>query len=439
MNRGPTPLNPRAALFIGAALFSTPVLGQETPAQTAPPAPVVAPPPAATPERAIQIAPSAPIVQPVPDVPKPQTPPSYATERAPRAAPVPTRAAAPAREARSVTRSVTRAAPVAASAPTAPAVPPSAPVATSPEPVALPTQSVETDPLTQNEVAPLAPETAPAAETSTATQETSNNNLWWILGLGALALIVLALLLSRRRRDPEPERVYVDPVVTKPAEPVAMPAEPIAVIPVPVVENRLNRAPIVEPEVREKQAVVAAADDVSVSTPAKEDLVGVADAVAPVARRPWIELGMRPIRAGTSTDEALVDFELTVGNSGDTAAKDVRISTFMLTDMGSESDLERVMSERRDDSAVSPVTIEPGEGTRIDAHLTMPKGDLGRNFHPVVVADARYTLPDGSQGRTCAAFRIGSPGDGSIQPLASGPAHVTETVEAELVGKPERA
>jgi hypothetical protein len=301
-------------------------------------------------------------------------------------------------------------------------------------------------------VAPV--ETAPA--TTVTTQQTSRSTLPWLIGGIVLVIAGFAalMLLLRRRREGQ---AYAGTAYRAPIEPVAEPvAAPVAAAlaraPEPVIERKERKPliapepavaafapPVVEPEVRDAQTAVATAEDVSVQEPEKTDLAGVADGTAPVSRRPWLELGMRPVRAGTNQEEAVVDFELTVGNSGDTAARDVRISTFMLTEAGSESEMEKLLTEHRDDSAVPPVTIEPGEGTRIDAHLAAPKDDLGRTFNPVIVAEARYTLPDGSQGRTSAAFRIGCPSETGMRPLAATRPHLTETVEAELFGTPERA
>ncbi|MGJ3625784.1 hypothetical protein AB5I41_29790 [Sphingomonas sp. MMS24-JH45] len=91
---------------------------------------------------------------------------------------------------------------------------------------------------------------------------------------------------------------------------------------------------------------------------------------------------MRPVRAGTNVDKALVEIELTVGNAGTIAAEDVRISTFMLA-AGSESEMERLLIEPRDDAAVSPMTIAAGEGARVDATLAMNRAALGQgDFRP---------------------------------------------------------
>jgi hypothetical protein len=380
----------------------------------------------------------------VPETPKPQTPPAYATRSA---AP-----AAPARQTRTVTRSTTTRAPAAAApAPAAETTPtvPAAPVAAAPEPSAVTPPAV---------VAPA--ETAPAEAVTTTQQTTSRSSIWpWLLGGLALAVAAIAaMMLGRRRRD-EPEFVEESyrrqPIAETVAEPVIVSepiAEPVAAAPVAIPEPVIVgdrqaepkfpvfgiAAPVAEPEVRQAQAEVAE-DELAVHAPEKTDLAGVADGVAPVARRPWLELGMRPVRAGTNKDEAVADIELTVGNSGDTAARDVRISTFMLADAGTEAEMDRLLAEHRDDSAVPPVTIEPGEGTRIDAHLAASKEELGRTFNPVIVAEARYTLPDGRQGRTSAAFKIGCPSETGMRPLAATRPFVTETVEAELFGTPERA
>ena len=58
----------------------------------------------------------------------------------------------------------------------------------------------------------------------------------------------------------------------------------------------------------------------------------------------------------------------------------------------------------------------------------------------MVVADARYRLPDGSEGRTHAAFAIGMPSeDEALSPFPTDRASgLRENVEARLHGEPER-
>ncbi len=162
---------------------------------------------------------------------------------------------------------------------------------------------------------------------------------------------------------------------------------------------------------------------------------------APVAGRPWLEFLLRPVRAGTSQDDAIVQFELTVGNTGTVAAKDVKISTWMFA-AGEGTDMERMLIEPPADATVSEVDIGAGDGTRVDAEIALPKAGLHeQTVLPVVVADARYRLPDGSEGRTSASFAVGLPGgEGEeLSPFqldrATG---LIESVEARLHGEPTR-
>lgn len=426
------PLSPRAALFIGAALLATPAFAQEAPAtQTVTPPPIlVTPAPAPAQAPRVEMAPSAPIVQPAPP-----PGPVPGTEAAPRAE---TRAAArpaPARQAtRQTTRTTTTTTRQAAPAP-APAAAPAAPVAQAPAPapaVQVPAPTAVTPP----------DAAVPVAETTTQTEVTSQPGFAWPWLLGGLLLVLAgaaALLLMRRRRA-EPE--YVEDTVVREQEAPRAHEAPVAAAPIsaPRREPELTPFMAATAAAATAPAVVEARTEAELAEPETEDLAGVTDAPAPVSNRPWLELGLRPVRAGTSEEEALVDVELTVGNSGDVPARDVRISTFMLADAGSD-EMESLLTGHRGDTAVPPVTIEPGDGTRIDAHLAVPKGEMGRVFNPVVVAEARYTLADGSEGRTSAMFKIGRPSPVSeeVGPIGATRPHMVDDVEAELLGTPEHA
>jgi hypothetical protein len=265
--------------------------------------------------------------------------------------------------------------------------------------------------------------------------------------------LLIALLTTRRRRgepdfgeeaayEPEAARAYERPV----AAPVdAERITPIAAAPVIAPRPRpelspVMAAPAAAPLAAQSQPEAEAHVEAELAEPESEDLAGITDAPAPVSNRPWLEFGLRPVRAGTSEEEALVDVELTVANAGDVPARDVRISTFLVAD-GEPGEMESLLIEHRGDTAVPPVTIAPGDGTRVDAHLAVPKGEMGRVFNPVVVAEARYTLPDGREGRTSAAFRIGRPAPdaGGVGPIGATRPHMVESVEAELLGVPKHA
>jgi hypothetical protein len=424
-HRTPRFIRAVASLLCATAFVATPALAQET--QAAPPV-VVTPPQSAT-------VPPPPVVRTVPDAPSASTP---AAE--PAARPLPRAAARPAAT-RTVTRTQTsRPTPTRVAAPAAPVV-----ASPAPQPAA-PAQPVASAP------APAAPVTAPpaapvaAGTASTQTTTTSAVPLWaWIGGgLAALAILLVGVFALRRRRvddydyaeEPYVEEAYVEPVAVAPV------VEPLAVAAV---------APRKEPEFLQRtqpaaiEQVAVAPDEVKMVDTDAAEVAALTAGSAPVAERPWLEFAMRPVRAGTNVDEALVEIELTVGNSGTVPAKDVRISTFLLSSDPNGSEMERVLIDPPVDATTDPVTIGPGEGKRIDATLALLKSDMGENlpasFRPIVVADARYTLADGSEGRTSASFEIGvTPEEGEgLDPIELSRSSMHENVGAELHGEPLRA
>lgn len=426
----------RAALFLGAAFLALPAHAQDAPQQVTPPpimtTPAPSPAPAPAPQAQVVMQPSSPVVQPVPSVEEQQRGAAAAD------APAPAERRATATRTTSTRVTTTRAAPAPVPVREAAPVRQAAPAAPAAEtPLTLPSPPVRTvpEPLPPQVDAAPAPQAAAPVTADSSASTTRSTGIAWPWLLGGLALVIAGLaafLLSRRRNDEavttepapvEPTRVAAAPIVTR--EPVV---EPVAALDAAVIAQ----APPIEPVATEQEAEIAEAG--------KDDLAGVADTTAPVSHRPWIELGLRPVSAGTTEEEAMVDFELTVGNAGDTAARNVRISSFMLADEAEGTEMERMLTERRSETIVPPVSIDPGDGTRVDAHLAVPKGDLGRVFNPVVVAEARYTLPDGSEARTAAAFRIGRPAyEGGIGGIGASRPHMTEDLAAELYGQPEHA
>ncbi|WP_126001007.1 hypothetical protein [Sphingomonas sp. ABOLE] len=438
MKQCQTPLRPRAALLISAAFLATPAFAQEAaPQQTVTPPPAVetaAPQVAATaPE--IRMAPAAPVVQAVPSVEQQM---AGSANQAPS-----TTDAAPARTARAE-RSAPRAEARTAAQPRQ-AAPAAQPAATPTQQAASPASAPAAQPQRAEPVAQPATPAADVTQTNeTTTESTRSTSLVpWILG--ALAVILAAaasIFLLRRRRDDADLLVRETATTTEPVahRPMPQPVAPrsdiglAAASAAPVMAPvTADRHPIAEPVAEAHvEAKLAAADEAV--------LEHVVDAPAPVANRPWLELGLRPVRAGTSEEEALVDIELTVGNAGDTPARDVRISTFLLAD-AETSEMEQLLTRHGPAADVPPVTIDAGDGTRVDAHLAVPKGELGRTFTPVVVAEARYRLPDGREGRTSAAFRIGraAPAADGVGPIGATRPHLVEDLEAELLGTPAHA
>jgi len=310
-------------------------------------------------------------------------------------------------------------------------------------------------------VQPAAP--VQADQTSKATTQTTTDNApassginWaspWLalLGVGIIALV--GFLFAARRRRAEVYDTYDEPLAYE--EPVAAPAPAVVAEPVvaaaPVTRPdaqflrretpRPVETPVLsepEPLVAEDQVAAPVAGAGELVEPSSSDVAALTAGNPPVADRPWLEMAMRPVRAGTNVDEALVEIELTVGNAGSVAADDVRISTFMFAGAPAEDEMERLLLDH--DREVPAVRINPGEGKTLEATLALPRADLAGAISPVIVADARYPLPDGGEGRTAASFRISVSDDGeTMAPIPIGRPHMFDEVSAELYGTPEHA
>ena len=184
----------------------------------------------------------------------------------------------------------------------------------------------------------------------------------------------------------------------------------------------MDTASAIEPVAVEEPAIGETAEETApvVETVAVEDaeaadVAAMAAASETAGDRPWLELMMRPIRAGANATDTVVEFELTVGNTGPVAAEDVRVSTWMFA-AGSpqEAETERLLTEPPPEARLSEGAIAPGDGMKLEAAVALPRAGLEGAVLPVVVADARYRLPDGGEGRTSAAFAIGLERDGAI-------------------------
>ncbi|MGZ8350159.1 MAG: hypothetical protein ACXWU2_09030 [Allosphingosinicella sp.] len=327
---------------------------------------------------------------------------------------------------------------------------PRAPAATTrraPAPVqAEPAQAAPTpiaDPTPVAQPLPPVAAPAPALDPSVGPSETqpADPTPWpWLLAAAALAVVAgLWFALRRRRRteDVVSEEYQEEPIVVEGArEPVFSRPALAAAMPLAATDSSVDA-----PEPIEHSADAAATvDKVSEGEPDAADVEALAASSDAPSNRPWLEFLMRPIRAGTTGDDAVVEFELTVGNTGSQPARDVRISTWMFAaGSAAESDMERMLIEPPAEARLSEVTIQPGDGHRVDASLALPRSGLPDSVLPVIVADARYTLPDGSEGRTSASFEVGLPGGDELGPFPTDRASgLFESVEARLHGELER-
>ena len=137
---------------------------------------------------------------------------------------------------------------------------------------------------------------------------------------------------------------------------------------------------------------------------------------APVGR-PHVDLRMRPVRAGVEGEGARVEFELTVLNEGPVDAEDVRVTTWM-TLGGRGEDPTRALVPPPGHVGTQPVTLMAGEARTLQASVALPRAQIpGTSLLPTVVADVRYRLPNGREGRTAAAFSVGLPAGDELGPF----------------------
>ena len=220
-----------------------------------------------------------------------------------------------------------------------------------------------------------------------------------LVGLLAVAALAFLLLRGRGRR-----RVFVADEVEADYEPVAAPAA---------------RATRPEPKV------------LTPEPPPPPEVIPLG--IAAEDARPWLDLELHPLRAGVVDGEVRVEFQLAVRNQGSAPARSVRISTFMRP--------AGARSAHPEGDELPETTIEAGSGKRIESSVELPTALVGTDsLLPIVVAEARYRLPDGSEGRTAASFAVGLPDGGELARFAvDEPSGLHEGVEALPLGEPERS
>jgi hypothetical protein len=139
-------------------------------------------------------------------------------------------------------------------------------------------------------------------------------------------------------------------------------------------------------------------------------------------------------RAGVGDDDAKVEFALGVANTGNATARDVRVSAWMLgAGSPGRSEAENALIDR--------VDIDAGQDANVEATVALPRSGLSQDaILPVVVAEARYRLPDGSEGRTTTSFEVGVPdGEEMMHFDVENPSGLHEGVVAREVDEFERA
>src|SRR5205085_8891434 len=139
----------------------------------------------------------------------------------------------------------------------------------------------------------------------------ARNMLPWIVGgLVVLALLAAFFLFRRRRSDAVYEESYYEPA---PAREPSFDA-PIDVAPVAAAEPIfVPQHDIVQPAAASPQpmadepvAAIPPPEEINVGEADHADVEALAASSSPASGRPWLEFLMRPMRAGTNRDNAIV-------------------------------------------------------------------------------------------------------------------------------------
>ncbi|WP_019516089.1 hypothetical protein [Sphingomonas sp. Mn802worker] len=159
--------------------------------------------------------------------------------------------------------------------------------------------------------------------------------------------------------------------------------------------------------------------------------------------RAWIELELRPRRAGVNLVTATADVEIVVRNRGEIETRNVRLDA-RLTSARADQDAElgQIFAQIGGRPAATPFSLAPGAERVVRALVTLPRDNINvltaadrPMFVPVVTVNARYVPSDAAagEGQTAQAFALGieRPGAAKLAPFwLDGPARMFETVAA---------
>jgi hypothetical protein len=351
---------------------------------------------------------SPPVITDVPPPPSDSSPASIDTEAAPATGETPG-SAAEEPTAPQPARARARQAP----SPAVSAAPAREEAAASPQPAGNPENTIAAPPSTvvpAQSVATYNPQVTPPAVLPDPGEYRMMRILPWILG-GILALGVLAFLYLRKDR----RRSEADDYEDEPASPAMPRTAPRAAEPLLPPEPKPEPGAATAPSVLVRRVGSRGVAGMSMGMTAAAATTRPRQA-APggLSGSASIDMRIKPLRAGISESDAVVEFELTVTNKGQISAEDVRISTWMFpagTAMGSE--MERSLI--RPPAQVILSEVDPGDPKRVEASVSLPVERLKTDsVLPVVVAEARYRLADGREESSVVRFAVGVPVAGEL-------------------------
>jgi hypothetical protein len=235
-----------------------------------------------------------------------------------------------------------------------------------------------------------------------------------------------------RADEPEPAlaEAGVGPLVAEHELPPAFVRDDDELAPAIAAANAEAEVLEAEPEV----AAVPISDDEELA-PELAAAVAAAEESGPAAAPagdPALGLQMRPVRAGVNEQDAVVEFELTLDNHGSAPARDVQVSAWLLPPGARyASDAERTLIPPRAEHATLP-EVDPGQARSIEQKVALPTARFGVDaLLPIVAAEARYRLADGSEKRLFKQFAVGVPLEGELAHFdLENPSGLHENVEA---------
>jgi len=132
--------------------------------------------------------------------------------------------------------------------------------------------------------------------------------------------------------------------------------------------------------------------------------------------RPWLELELKAERAASTDDEALVEFDMTIRNTGKSPARNIRVNARMFN-AGAEQDKEigaffKSKGEGRKTHVIGE--LPAGEQGLVQGTVTMAREDMRALqvnnqllFIPVVGVNLVYDWGNGRSGQTSKSYVIG--------------------------------
>ena len=133
-------------------------------------------------------------------------------------------------------------------------------------------------------------------------------------------------------------------------------------------------------------------------------------------QRPWLELTLKAERATATLTETVVNFELEIANTGESAARNLRIDVKMFN-AGAEQDREIGAFFRtagRETTKLNLPGLPAGTSGLIQGEVAMPRDEMRAVvldekylFVPVIAVNALYDWGEGRSGQTSKSYVVG--------------------------------